>query len=116
MLKRTLLASAALIVAGAAMPALAQDHSQHSGSQHSGHDDLAPARLQRLDDQAKAAGFAIDHMKAIEIAKANGVVTVREVDLEDNGEWKVEGRDASGREIEVELSARDGKVREVERD
>ena len=49
------------------------------------------------------------------IAKANGVVELREIDLEDNEEWKVEGRDAQGREIEVELSARDGKVREIER-
>jgi uncharacterized membrane protein YkoI len=47
---------------------------------------------------------------------ANGVVSVREVDLEKNDEWKVEGRDAEGREIEVELSAHDGKVRKVERD
>lgn len=102
----------ALIVAAMsaviALPATAQNHS--------GHDDMAPARLQRLDDRAAAAGFAINHVKAIEIAKANGVVTVREVDLEDNAEWKVEGRDAQGREIEVELSARDGKVRKVEHD
>ena len=52
----------------------------------------------------------------MEIAKSHGVVTVQEVDLEDNHEWKVEGRDADGREIEVELSARDGKVREIDRD
>lgn len=89
---------------GAAAPAFADD------------DDLSPARLQRLDDHAASQGFTITHAKAIEIAKSHGVVTVREVDLEDNAEWKIEGRDADGREIEVELSARDGKVREIERD
>jgi len=79
-------------------------------------DDLSPARLQKLDERAASQGLSITHTKAVEIAKANGLVTLREVDLEDNAEWKVEGRDAEGREIEVELSARDGKVSKVDRD
>ena len=79
-------------------------------------DDMSPARLQRLDAQAASLGYAITHAKAIEIAKANGLASIREIDLEDNAEWKVEGRDAQGRELEVELSARDGAVRKVERD
>lgn len=87
-----------------ALPAFADD------------DDLSPARLERLDQRAKERGFAINHVKAIDIAKSHGLVTVREVDLEDRDEWKIEGRDADGREIEVELSARDGKVREIDRD
>ncbi len=96
---------AATMTAGAfALPAFAQD------------DDLSPARLERLDQRAKERGFTINHAKAVEIAKSHGLVTLREVDLEDNDEWKVEGRDADGREIEVELSARDGKVREIDRD
>lgn len=101
-MKRALLS--ALVVAVMAAPAVAQG------------DDMAPARLQRLDDQAKARGLHLMHAQAIEIAKANGVAHVREVDLEKNDEWKVEGHDAQGREIEVELSAHDGKVRKVERD
>jgi uncharacterized membrane protein YkoI len=101
-MKRALLS--ALLIAVASAPAFAQS------------DDMAPARLQRLDEQAKARGLHLNHAQAIEIARANGVVSVREVDLEKNDEWKVEGRDAEGREIEVELSAHDGKVRKVERD
>lgn len=75
-----------------------------------------PARLQRLNAQVASLGYSITHGKAVEIAKANGIASIREVDLEDNAEWKVEGRDAQGRELEVELSARDGAVRKVERD
>lgn len=93
-----------IVAATVTAPAFAQD------------DDMAPARLQRLDEQAKARGLHLTHAQAIEIAKANGVAHVREVDLEKNDEWKVEGHDAQGREIEVELSAHDGKVRKVERD
>ncbi len=53
--------------------------------------------------------------QAIEIAKQQGVVTVKEVDRDD-GEWEVEGRDASGREIEVDIDAKTGKVLKVDRD
>ena len=102
-MKHRVLAASILALIGSTAPAWADD------------DDLSPARIQKLDERASARGFAIDHAKAIAIAKANGVVTPREIDLEDNEEWKVEGRDAEGREIEVELSARDGKVREIER-
>ena len=93
------------MAAGAfALPAFADD------------DDLSPARLERLDQRAKERGFAINHVQAIAIARSHGLVTLREIDLEDDDEWKVEGRTAEGREIEVELSARDGKVREIDRD
>ena len=102
-MKHLVLAAAVLAFVCNSAPAWADD------------DDLSPARMQKLDERASERGFAIDHAKAIAIAKANGVVTLREIDLEDNEEWKVEGRDAQGREIEVELSARDGKVREIER-
>ena len=103
-MKASLLLAVAAITTGAfALPAMADE------------DDMTPARLERLDARAKELGYAINHAEAIRIAKTSGVVTVREIDLEDNHEWKVEGRDADGREIEVELSARDGKVREVER-
>lgn len=79
-------------------------------------DDMALARLQRLDDRAQARNLSIKHAKAIEIAKQNGVATVREIDLDEDDEWEVEGRDANGKKIEVELSARDGKVRKIDRD
>jgi uncharacterized membrane protein YkoI len=53
--------------------------------------------------------------QAIEIARQQGLVTVEEVDRDD-GKWEVEGKDASGREIEVDIDARSGKVVKVERD
>ena len=105
-MKFVLLAAATVMTATGvlALPAMADD------------DDLSPARLERLDQRAKERGFPTTRAKAVEIAKSHGLVTLREVDLEYNDEWKIEGRDADGREIEVELSARDGKVREIDRD
>lgn len=97
---------AALAIAASTAPALAQK----------GSDDMAPARLAKLDEQAKAAGYHIMHGKAVEIAKANGLVTVREVELEHGANWKVEGRDANGVKLEIELSGHDGKIVEIERD
>ena len=97
---------AALAIAASTAPALAQK----------GSDDMAPARLAKLDEQAKAAGYHIMHGKAVEIAKANGLVTVREVELEHGANWKVEGRDANGVKLEIELSGHDGKIVKIERD
>jgi|GEM_PF-2170630 len=97
---------AALAIAASTAPALAQK----------GSDDMAPARLAKLDEQAKAADYHIMHGKAVEIAKANGLVTVREVELEHGANWKVEGRDANGVKLEIELSGHDGKIVEIERD
>ena len=79
-------------------------------------DDMAPARLQRLDDEAVARKFPILHKRAIEIALQNGIKTVHDVDLEDDGDWQIEGRDADGRELEIELSATDGSIRKIDRD
>lgn len=99
-----LLASLTLVMSAGAMPAHADD------------DDLSQARMQRLDEQAAARNLSVKHARAIEIAKSQGLVTLREIDLEDHDEWNVEGRDAAGREIEVEISARDGTVMKMERD
>lgn len=52
---------------------------------------------------------------AIRIARENGVATVTEVDR-DGGKWEIEGRDAEGREIEVDIDATSGAVLKVERD
>lgn len=101
-MKPLLLAAAFLL---SALPASAQQG-----------DDLAPARLARLDDAARARGFHLFHAQAIEIARANGMASVREVDLEDGDRWKVEGRDAAGRKLEIELSGHDGRVLKTERD
>lgn len=53
---------------------------------------------------------AVTFEQAIEIAKQNGVVSIGEVDRDDD-EWEVEGRDAQGRKIEVEIDARTGQAR-----
>jgi uncharacterized membrane protein YkoI len=53
--------------------------------------------------------------EAIRIARTAGLVQVREVDCDD-GKWEIEGRDARGREIEVDVSARDGRILDVDRD
>lgn len=98
------LAAALVLALATAAPALAQ------------HDDLAPARLQRLDDQAASLNFKIKHARAIEIAKANGMVNVREIDLRKGSSWKVEGHDAQGVKLEIVLSGHDGSVLKIERD
>lgn len=83
---------------------------------HADDKDLSPARMQRLDDQAATRDLQIKHTRAIEIAKAQGLVTLVEIELGERDEWSLEGRDAAGREIEVEISARDGSVVKIERD
>jgi uncharacterized membrane protein YkoI len=53
--------------------------------------------------------------QAIEIARGVGVVLITELECDD-GVWEVEGHDARGREIEVEIDPRTGQVLKVERD
>lgn len=53
--------------------------------------------------------------QAIEIARGAGVALIKELECDD-GRWEVEGRDARGREIEVEIDPRTGRVLKVERD
>ncbi len=63
---------------------------------------------------AQNRGF-ITAEQAIEIAKQQGLVTVEEVERDD-GKWEVEGKDVSGREIEVDIDARSGQIVKIERD
>ncbi len=49
------------------------------------------------------------------IARENGVVRIEEIKLDD-GKWEIEGRDAAGAEIELDLRATDGMVIKMERD
>lgn len=64
---------------------------------------------------AGTAHAEISAEEAIRIAQENGVVTVTEVDRDTN-KWEIEGRDADGREIEVDIDATSGAVLKVERD
>jgi uncharacterized membrane protein YkoI len=57
---------------------------------------------------------SISAEQAISIARQHGLVTVEEVDR-DGGKWEVEGRDADGREIEVDIDMRTGHVLDVDR-
>lgn len=75
---------------------------------------LAMPQGARADDDAFCGG-SISRAQAIEIARGVGLVRVEEVDCDDD-EWEVEGRDVRGREIEVEIDARTGRITEVERD
>lgn len=53
--------------------------------------------------------------EAIRIARTAGLARVKEVECDD-GKWEVEGYDAAGREIEVEVDPRSGRILKVERD
>ncbi|PWS35993.1 hypothetical protein DFH01_17455 [Falsiroseomonas bella] len=70
-----------------------------------------PARAD--DDDCRGGG--ISRAQAIQIARSLGMVRVQEVECDDD-EWEVEGRDPAGREMEVEIDRRTGRVIEVERD
>jgi hypothetical protein len=74
---------------------------------------VAPASAPRADDDCRGGGITAE--QAIEIARTAGLVRLEKVDCDDD-EWEVEGWDAGGREIEVEIHRRSGRVREVERD
>lgn len=65
---------------------------------------------------APAAAQTVTIEQAVATARESGVVEFKEVELDDGREWEVEGRDADGRKIEVEIDARTGAVIKVERD
>lgn len=49
------------------------------------------------------------------IAARYGIVKIDEIELDD-GKWEIEGRDRTGRERELEIDARTGRVIKFERD
>jgi uncharacterized membrane protein YkoI len=79
-------------------------------------DDMSPARLEKLDQEAAELKLSVNHAKAMDIARAKGVATVREMKLTKRGNWKVEGTDAQGHKIEVRIDGKNGKVEKVERE
>jgi uncharacterized membrane protein YkoI len=74
---------------------------------------LAAPATARADDDCR--GMLISRAQAIAIAATVGLVRIKEVDCDDD-EWEVEGWTAWGREIEVEIDARTGRIKEVEYD
>lgn len=73
---------------------------------------LAPLPA-RADDRCDRAEVRAE--RAIAIARETGMALVEELDCDD-GRWDVEGRDANGHAIEVEIDPRSARVLEVERD
>jgi uncharacterized membrane protein YkoI len=61
------------------------------------------------DHGAAQQRAAISQQRATEIAHAQGMAAIDEIELE-NGVWKIEGRTSEGRRIEVEISAENGAV------
>jgi uncharacterized membrane protein YkoI len=66
------------------------------------------------DDGKSASTFDVTRAEALDIAKAEGVVEVWEVKAR-RGVWEVEGADASGTKLEVEIDGDTGEVVKVER-
>lgn len=66
----------------------------------------------RADDDCR--GW-IGPQQAVGIARHTGLVWVRKVTCDDDT-WEIEGRDAWGRKMEVEVDSRSGRIRKVEYD
>ena len=75
----------------------------------------ALAQVQAPNTPAGAGAPAISMDEARRIANENGMVRIEEISLDD-GKWEIEGRDAAGAEIEIDLRATDGTVIKMERD
>jgi uncharacterized membrane protein YkoI len=73
----------------------------------------APLAISPAPAQTGAPAISMD--QARRIATENGVVRIEEIELDD-GTWEIEGRDAAGAEIELDLRASDGMVIKIERD
>ncbi len=89
------------IILAAAMAAFAAPAFAHHQQGHG--DDSPPATAEH------GAHAIISHERALEIARNQGVATVREIDMDD-GRWKVEGSTREGRAIEIEIDAHSGAV------
>ncbi|MDP3410655.1 PepSY domain-containing protein [Bosea sp. (in: a-proteobacteria)] len=75
-----------------------------------------PASLTQAQPASdRPASPAISMDDARRIANDNGMVRVEQIELDD-GKWEIEGRDAVGAEIEIDLRATDGMVIKMERD
>ncbi|TRO88989.1 PepSY domain-containing protein [Glycocaulis profundi] len=74
-------------------------------------------RRDRRDRHDRRGGqhAAISVDEAIEIARANGMVRVTDVELDDD-EWEIEGYDHRGREMEIEIDAYTGRVKDIDYD
>jgi uncharacterized membrane protein YkoI len=65
-----------------------------------------------FDPALAAKRLTVDDVR--DMAFAKGVVTIKEIELDD-GVWDVEGRDASGHKIKIEVDARSGEIVKIKR-
>lgn len=64
---------------------------------------------------AWAQQFKVTEEQARKIAADRGIVRITEIERDD-GKWEIEGRDAQGREIEIDIHGQTGEVVKFERD
>lgn len=74
-----------------------------------------PALAQSSEKPSKPSDRGISMEDARRIATENGVARIEQIRFDD-GQWKVEGRDSLGSEIEVKLRASDGTIMKLERE
>lgn len=58
----------------------------------------------------------LSEQTARDIASANGVAVIEDVDRTVDADWKVKGKDAHGNEVRVTIDGRSGKVEHAEYD
>jgi uncharacterized membrane protein YkoI len=59
-----------------------------------------------------AKRLSVDDVRDMALDK--GIVSIKEIELDD-GIWEVEGRDGSGRKIEIEVDAVSGEIVKIKR-
>jgi uncharacterized membrane protein YkoI len=115
-------ASAALVLPAAPAAAAQDDFAEfmrQAAEAFLGEDDRRDYRDERRyrdrdrRDRRDRRDISVD--QAIEIARANGMVRVTEVEFDDD-EWEIEGRDYRGREMEIEIDAYTGRVKDIDYD
>lgn len=74
---------------------------------------LLAAPPARADDDCRLRPITV--AAAIAIAASVGLIVIREVECDD-GRWEIEGWSVLGREMEVEIDARSGRIVEIEFD
>ena len=62
-----------------------------------------------------ALAYPVSIEEVRDMAFSKGIVKLKEIELDD-GIWEVEGKDATGHEIEMEVDARSGAIIKLRRD
>lgn len=104
---KSLIAAGALAVAAPLAPALADSHTSFSIS-------VGTTPVSYHNSWRRGyRHFAINRYEAVRIAERYGLARVRDIDFE-QGFWEVEGWTRRGARVEVEISARTGRVVDVD--